>query len=66
MRKVVLSDKLPKPAGPYSPAVIAGDFVCVLSNHDLLRGLADRAGLPFEWMVSADKAAHQAWRCALL
>jgi formyltetrahydrofolate deformylase len=41
--------------------LIAGDFVCVLSNHDLLRGLADRAGIPFEWMVSADKAAHQAW-----
>jgi 2-iminobutanoate/2-iminopropanoate deaminase len=29
MRKVVVSDKLPKPAGPYSPAVIAGDFVYV-------------------------------------
>ena len=29
MRQVVLSDKLPKPAGPYSPAVIAGDFVYV-------------------------------------
>jgi formyltetrahydrofolate deformylase len=41
--------------------LIAGDFVCVLSNHDLLRGLADRAGIPFEWMVSADKAAHQVW-----
>lgn len=29
MRQVVKSDKLPKPAGPYSPAVIAGDFVYV-------------------------------------
>lgn len=29
MRQVVVSDKLPKPAGPYSPAVIAGDFVYV-------------------------------------
>ena len=29
MRQVVISDKLPKPAGPYSPAVIAGDFVYV-------------------------------------
>ncbi|MFN3651091.1 MAG: RidA family protein [Armatimonadota bacterium] len=29
MRKVVTSDQLPKPAGPYSPAVIAGDFVYV-------------------------------------
>ena len=29
MRQVVVSEKLPKPAGPYSPAVIAGDFVYV-------------------------------------
>jgi len=29
MRQVVISDTLPKPAGPYSPAVIAGDFVYV-------------------------------------
>ena len=29
MRRVVTSDKLPKPAGPYSPGVIAGDFVYV-------------------------------------
>ena len=29
MRQVVISDKLPKPSGPYSPAVIAGDFVYV-------------------------------------
>jgi 2-iminobutanoate/2-iminopropanoate deaminase len=29
MRQVVVSDKLPKPAGPYSPAVIAGEFVYV-------------------------------------
>lgn len=29
MRQVVVSDKLPKPAGPYSPAVIAGDFIYV-------------------------------------
>lgn len=41
--------------------LIAGDFVCVLSNHDLLRALADGAGIPFDWMVSTDKAAHQAW-----
>jgi formyltetrahydrofolate deformylase len=41
--------------------LIAGDFVCVLSNHDLLRGPAEGAGIPFDWMVSTDKAAHQAW-----
>lgn len=29
MRKVVVPDNAPKPAGPYSPAVIAGDFVYV-------------------------------------
>lgn len=29
MRQVVVSDQLPKPAGPYSPAVIAGDFIYV-------------------------------------
>lgn len=29
MRKVVVSEKLPRPAGPYSPGVIAGDFVYV-------------------------------------
>jgi len=29
MRQVVISEKLPKPAGPYSPAVIAGEFVYV-------------------------------------
>lgn len=29
MRKVVQSDRLPKPAGPYSPAIIAGGFVYV-------------------------------------
>lgn len=29
MRQVVVSEKLPKPSGPYSPAVIAGDFVYV-------------------------------------
>jgi len=29
MRQVVSSDNLPKPAGPYSPGIIAGDFVYV-------------------------------------
>ena len=29
MRQVVISDDLPKPAGPYSPGIIAGDFVYV-------------------------------------
>jgi formyltetrahydrofolate deformylase len=40
---------------------IAGDFVCALSNHELLRALAERAGIPFEWLPSTDKAGHQRW-----
>ncbi len=39
----------------------AGDFVVVLSNHEILRPIAERAGIPFEWMASTDKAAHQAF-----
>jgi formyltetrahydrofolate deformylase len=41
--------------------LIAGDVVCVLSNHELLRPLAERAGVPFESRPSTDKEAHQAW-----
>ena len=41
--------------------LISGDFVCVLSNHDVLRPLAERAGLPFESMPSSDKPPHQRW-----
>ena len=40
---------------------IAGDFVCVLSNHEVLRPIAGEAGIPFEWMASTDKAAHMAF-----
>jgi len=41
---------------------IAGDFACVLSNHEVLRPLAEHAGIPFEWRSATDdKAAHQAW-----
>jgi formyltetrahydrofolate deformylase len=41
--------------------LIAGDFVAVLSNHDVLRPLAEHAAIPFEWRVSQDREAHQAW-----
>ncbi len=41
--------------------LIAGDFVCVLSNHDVLRPLAEAAGIPFGWLAATDRAAHQAW-----
>jgi len=29
MRRVVVTDKAPRPAGPYSQAIVAGDFVYV-------------------------------------
>lgn len=29
MRKVVITDRAPKPSGPYSQAIVAGDFVYV-------------------------------------
>jgi formyltetrahydrofolate deformylase len=41
--------------------LIAGDFVCVLSNHEVLRPIAEAAGIPFESLPSTDKAAHMAF-----
>jgi len=41
--------------------LIDGDYVCVLSNHEQLRPIAQQASLPFEWLASTDKAAHQRW-----
>ena len=38
-----------------------GEFVCVLSNHEVLKPLAEAHGLPFFWHPSADKAAHEAF-----
>ncbi|MBI4515767.1 MAG: formyltetrahydrofolate deformylase [Deltaproteobacteria bacterium] len=38
-----------------------GDLVAVMSNHDLLRPVAEPHGLPFHWHPSADKAAHEAF-----
>lgn len=40
---------------------IGGDFVCVLSNHENLRSLAEPAGIPFEWRSAAEKPAHETW-----
>lgn len=45
----------------HAAGLIAGDIVCVLSNHEALRPIAEAAGLPFEWMPSTDKAAHMAF-----
>lgn len=36
-----------------------GEFVAVLSNHEVLRSLAEKHGLPFQWHPSTDKAAHE-------
>jgi predicted amino acid-binding ACT domain protein len=41
--------------------LIAGEFACVLSNHEVLRPIAEAAGIPFEWLPSTDKAAHMAF-----
>jgi formyltetrahydrofolate deformylase len=38
-----------------------GEFVVVLSNHEILRPLAESHGLPFRWHPSTDKAAHEAF-----
>jgi len=36
-----------------------GDAVLCLSNHDVLRPLAEGAGIPFAWHASDDKGAHE-------
>ena len=41
--------------------LIAGDFVCVLSNHETLRPIAEHAGIPFEWQPATDRAGHMAF-----
>jgi len=41
--------------------LINGDFAIVLSNHEVLRPLAERHGLTFRSFPSADKAAHEAF-----
>jgi len=41
-----------------------GDPVVVLSNHEVLRDGAERAGIPFFWQSADDKAAHEAFLAA--
>jgi formyltetrahydrofolate deformylase len=41
--------------------LLNGDLVTVLSNHDVLRPIAERAGLPFACVPSTDKPAHEAF-----
>lgn len=43
-----------------------GKIVCVLANHPDQQLTADRAGIPFHWMTSTDKAAHMKWVQATL
>jgi formyltetrahydrofolate deformylase len=38
--------------------LLNGELALVLSNHDVLEGIAREAGIPFAWSSSADKAAH--------
>jgi formyltetrahydrofolate deformylase len=46
--------------------LLNGELVVVLSNHDVLREVAERAGLPFASCPSADKPAHEAFLLAKL
>jgi formyltetrahydrofolate deformylase len=39
--------------------LLNGDLVTVLSNHEVLRPIAEKAGLPFESFPSTDKPAHE-------
>jgi formyltetrahydrofolate deformylase len=39
--------------------LINGDFAVVLSNHEVLRPIAERGGIPFHSHPSTDKAAHE-------
>lgn len=38
---------------------LRGDIAIVLGNHEDLRGVAESRGLPFKWLSSEDKAAHE-------
>src|SRR5262249_53271326 len=38
--------------------LLNGELALVLSNHEVLEGVARAAGIPFAWSSSADKAAH--------
>src|SRR5512139_3109914 len=40
---------------------LSGEIVVVLANHEVLRPLAAAHNIPFFWLPSTDKAAHQAF-----
>jgi formyltetrahydrofolate deformylase len=43
----------------HDAGLINGDFTVVLSNHDVLRPIAERRGIPFHWLASTDKPVHE-------
>ncbi len=43
----------------YDAGLINGDFAVVLSNHDVLRPIAEPRGIPFHTFPSTDKPAHE-------
>jgi formyltetrahydrofolate deformylase len=45
----------------HAAGLVDGDLVVVLSNHEVLRPLAERHGIPFHSFPSTDKAAHEAF-----
>jgi len=45
----------------HAAGLLDGDLVAVLSNHELLRPIAERHGIPFHFFPSTDKKAHEAF-----
>lgn len=41
--------------------LLHGELACVIGNHEVLRPIAESAGIPFSWHPSDDKAAHEAF-----
>ena len=50
----------------HEAGLVNGDLVAVLSNHEVLRPIAERHGIPFHWHSSADKKAHEDFLLARL
>ena len=40
---------------------LVGDLVACLGNHEVLRPIAEEYGIPFDWLSSDDKPAHEAF-----
>jgi len=50
----------------HEAGLVNGDLVAVLSNHEVLRPIAERHGIPFHWHSSADKKTHEDFLLARL